>query len=224
MITEKITSGQKKQLMRVIEDAIDALDLTKGQTDTILKVGNLVQNDLKKSLSNHWIVDKRFELLVDLGIITVPENYVHGKQLDSMNRKEFYFFNENLTDKNFANPTRILKPGDKLRVRAFKQNVSGTTTSEERMAFLASQNAIHTGAQGASLVYQQKRDQLPKGYWYCSFDKIDKLWKDAGGGRRVPGVGAHADGGFRLGLGGFESPWLDDRIILCFCDVPAEQA
>ncbi len=165
---------------------------------------------------------EKFGLFADLGIITVPDDYVHEKRLTTFgkkNRKKFYYYENEITDKNFPNPTRILKPGDKLRVRAFKQVVGGTTTSEERMAFLATQKAIHTGAQGASLVFDQKRDQLPKGKWYASFDEPDRLWKDADGYNRVPVVRADSDGDFYWVLGGFEAVWGVDRAFLCFCDV-----
>ncbi len=164
---------------------------------------------------------QKFALLVDLGTITVPDDYVHGSRLTTFgnkHRKEFYYYNDEITDGNFPNPTRVLKPGDKLRVRAFKQVVSGETTSEERMAFLATQKAVLVGAQGASLVYEQKRNQLPKGKWYVSFDEKDRLWEDAVGDRRVPSVYAYSDGAFIFGLGGFERPWSDDSVLLCFCD------
>ncbi len=169
------------------------------------------------------IVPPKFELLVDLGIIEVPADYDHARQMASFakrHRRKLYYFNDGLTDKNFANPTRILKPGDKLAVRAFKQIVPGTTTSEERMAFLATQGAIHTGAQGASLVYEQKREQLPKGLWYASFDEKDRLWKDTDGYHRVPGVRAFSDGDFEFDLGRFEGDWNAEGALLCFCDVP----
>lgn len=165
---------------------------------------------------------EKFALLVDLGIITVPDDYVHDKQLTTFgkqNRKKFYYYNDEITDKNFPNPTRVLKPGDKLRVRAFKQVVGGTTTSEERMAFLATQKAIHTGAQGASLVFDQKRDQLPKGKWYASFDEKDRLWADADGDHRVPSVYCYSGGDFGFRLGSFEDVWSDGSAFLCFCDV-----
>jgi hypothetical protein len=165
---------------------------------------------------------EKFALLADLGIITVPDDYMHEKRLttfDEQNRKKFYYYNDEITDKNFPNPTRVLKPGDKLRVRAFKQVVDGTTTSVERMAFLATQNAIHTGAQGASLVFEEKRDQLPKRYWCASFDEKDRLWADADGRHRVPRVFCNSDGVFRFDLGSFENVWSDGSAFLCFCDV-----
>ncbi len=166
---------------------------------------------------------EKFGLLADLGITTVPDDYVHGTHLDSFkaqNEKKFRWgYNENITDANFPNPSRVLKPGDKLRVRAFKQIVPDTTTSKERMMFLAKQERnIYTGAQGASLVWKQKRDQLPKGYWYASFDEKDRLWEDADGVHRVPGVRASSVGDFDFSLGYFGSVWDYDRAFLSFCD------
>lgn len=170
----------------------------------------------------------KFTLLVDLGIITVPDDYDHATHLASFKAmyrndetKSFYYYNEHITDANFPNPSRILKPGDKLWVRAFQQVSQGTTTSVERMAFLDTQKAIHAGAQGASLVWEQKRDQLPKGKWYTSFDEEERLWQDADGNHRVPVVSARSDGDFSFRLGSFESVWGVSSAFLCFCDLPA---
>jgi len=164
---------------------------------------------------------EKFALLVDLGIITVPDDYVHEKRLATFrkqNHKKFYYYDNAITDAKFPNPTRILKPGDKFCVRAFKQVVGGTTTSKERMAFLATQKAVHTSAQGVSLVFDQKRDQLPKGKRYVSFDEKDRLWTDANGRSRVPGVHCDLGGDFIFFLFYFERVWLDSDAFLCFCD------
>lgn len=166
------------------------------------------------------VVGEKFALLADFGIITVPDDYVHGKELGSLNQKDFYYFSPDIKDKNFPNPSHILKPGDKLWVRAFKQISSGNTTSVGRMEFLSKQNAIHTGAQGASLVYKQKRTRLPKGYAFCSFDEKECLWEDADGRYRVPSVRTDSDGEFKFGLGDFELGWGPDGAVLLFCDVP----
>lgn len=165
---------------------------------------------------------EKFAVLIELGVITVPDDYDHKTQLAKFfkkNRKKFYGINDNITDENFQNPTRILKPGDKLRVTAYKQIVSGSTTSEERMKFLRSQNAVFTGAQGPSLVFEQKRDELPKGYWYGSFDEKDRLWKDSDGYLRVPRLGRYSVGVFYFDLGFFEFDWDDDNAFFCFRDV-----
>ena len=168
---------------------------------------------------------EKFALLVDLGIITVPDDYDHATQLATFlkrNREKLYDVNNDITDKNFQNPSRILRPGDKLLVRAFKQIVSGLTTSEERMAFLRTQNAVFVGAQGSSLIFDQKRDRLPKGYWYCSFDKKERLFKDADGYRRVPSIYINYGGAFLFHLGYFECTWSEIIIILCFSDFALE--
>ncbi len=188
-------------------------------------------DELQTAISRGFIVPEvveptgKFNLLVDLGIITVPDDYVHESRLASFgkkNRKKFYYYNDNITDKNFPNPTRVLKPGDKLCIRGFKQIVGGSTTSEERIAFLARQKAVYTGAQGASLVWEQKRDQLPRGYWYSSFDEKERRWEDADANHEVPGVLACSDGGFFFSLGDFESVRYGSSAFLCFCDLPDE--
>ena len=151
---------------------------------------------------------EKFGLLADLGIIEVPADYVH--------QAEF-------AGGRFPNPSWALKPGVKLWVRAHKQVVSGTTTSEERMKFLAGLGSHHVGAQGVRLVREDKKAwcQVPKGYWYASFDEKERLWLDAERSRRVPGVGVRSDGGGYFSLGSFERPWNDRRAFLSFCDVPS---
>ena len=165
----------------------------------------------------------KFSLLADLGIITVPAGYVHATRLVTANERgvygEMYANDPNLTDAHFPNPSRVLKPGDRVHVYAYKQIVPGETTSAERLAYLATQKAVYLGAQGASLVLEQKRPLLPKGFWYASFDEKDRLWEDAGGYHRVPCVYACSGGGFSFDLGRFEFVWHGDFAFLGFCDI-----
>lgn len=171
----------------------------------------------------------KFALLVDLGTITVPNDYNHATCLAKFyNRhqggknKSFHGYNTKINDKNFPNPTRVLKPGDRLHVRSFKQVAGGTITSEERMAFLATKKAIHTGAQGASLVFDQKRNLLPRGVFYDSYDEKDRLWVDASGYHRVPRVSCMScrlGDYFQFVLGGLEGIWYDDGAFFCFTEV-----
>ncbi len=163
---------------------------------------------------------EKFSFLMDLGIVTVPAGHKHQTRLGTFRKEhggKFYFYNDDITDENFSRPTRVLKSGDKLHVRVFRQCVGGTTTSEERLAFLATQKAVYTGAQGASLVFEQKRDQLPKGYWYTSLDQKEALPRIVGY-LRVPYVSRYSGGVFKFNLGYFEEVWYDVRCLLCFCD------
>jgi len=164
---------------------------------------------------------RKFELVKDLGIIEVPADYVHV-HLDRFveaNRKNLYGVNDNITDANFsAKSTTKLAPGRKLRVRVYKQTVSGTTTSGERMDFLRQQPGnVWLGAQGVTLVWP-KREKLPKGFWYCSFDEPDALWQDSDGDHRVPRLDCSTDGDFSFYLGRFGHDWGPGHCLLSFCD------
>lgn len=189
-------------------------------------------DELPEALSRGFVMPSKFELLVDLGVIEVPKGYVHRTRLATFKAryqndkiKSFYYYNDAITDEHFPNPSRILKPGDRLHVCAYRQVASGTTTSKERMDYLVAQGMpVYTGAQGASLVFEQKRDQLPKGKWYASFDEEDRLWGGAGGRRRVPYVCARSGGDFDFDLGSFGYPWAGDSAFLGFRDLEALEA
>lgn len=163
---------------------------------------------------------EKFEELADLGYIIVPDGDPATclARFAENNREKCWDFNNNITDVNFPNPSRVLKPGDKIRIRVIRQAVSGTTTSEERMDFLRKQKGnVFVGAQGSSYAFEQKRAQLPKGYWYASFDEKDRLWY-SDGYHRVADVCRDSVGGFRFSLGDFERVWDGGSCLLCFCD------
>ncbi len=166
---------------------------------------------------------EKFTLLVDLGTIVVPPGYCHKTHLKTFvegNQKELSFYNPDITDKNFSNPTRILTPGEKLHVRAFEQTIYHGTTSEERLAFLAEQNAVHTGPQGAALVWDQRRSEMPQDAWYASLDTSDHLWVDDEGFHRVPYMIANLGiGRFQFRLGCFKRLWYVSDAFFCFCEV-----
>lgn len=164
-------------------------------------------------------INEKFALLADLGTITVPDDYDHRTRLESFlkkNRKKFYGVEDNINDANFPNPSRVLKPGDRLLVRAFKQVVEVTT--EEQMMLLTTQKAVYVGAQGASLVFEQKRKFLPKGFFYASFENPNFCKNNR---NLVPGVHADIPGGFywKFGFFPFNIP-LSHLALLCFCDEP----
>ncbi|OHB05428.1 MAG: hypothetical protein A3B22_00360 [Candidatus Zambryskibacteria bacterium RIFCSPLOWO2_01_FULL_47_33] len=165
------------------------------------------------------LVPEKFVPLVDLGVITVPE--VHRLATFSReNRKRFIYYEAAITDDHFRNPTRILKPGDRLEVRAFRQVVPGMTTSEERLAFCRRQDGnVFVGAQGASLVFDQKRHLLPKGLWYSFLDQKERLWKDARGCYGVPNLVALRGGDWDFDLRCFEQPRDDSYVFFAFRDL-----
>jgi len=158
---------------------------------------------------------EKFVPLVDLGVITVPKDHrlvTFGRE----NRGRFFHYEEAITDANFSHPTRILKHGDKLGVHAFRQVVPSTTT-EERLGFCQRQKGnVFVGAQGASLVFEQKRNQLPRGLWYGSLDQKERLWRDARGCYGVPNLIVLRSGDFDFDLECFERPRDDSYAFLLF--------
>ncbi len=184
-------------------------------------------NEIPTALARGFIVpelqvQEKFGLLVDLGVIIVPQDYDHVTRLTRFRKEggeKFWYYNRDITDEGFTSPSRILRPGDRLWVRVFKQVVLGETTAEERMAFLAMQNASHTGAQGASLVFELKGAQLPKDKGYASFDEKGNLLEDADRSHQVPLVYAYSGGEFSFYLVPFEHTWSVINAFFCFCDV-----
>ena len=155
--------------------------------------------------------------------VTVPKDYDHVTHLTEFsknNRAKFFGYNDNITDENFAQVTHKLVPGKTYLVKIFGINRGEVPTSDECLTKYQMEKAYLVGAQGASLVWEQKRNQLPKGNWYVSFDEKKNL-PVADGCHGVPYVFAHSDGGFGFSLGGFEGGWRDDICLLCFCDPPA---
>ncbi len=211
----------------------DAAKLAGLQIDTLQKVRNgqitLEHlewfNKLNKAerdgLAGVNTADPRFILSTTFQF-TVPENYNHPTQLASFekeNRKKFYFYNDNITDANCAKATNKLIPGKTYEAKIF--GITKQVTSEDCLAFLKTQKAILVGAQGISIVWQQAKEQFPKGKWTVSFDEKDALWQDADGYHRVPRMDQLSVGDWCFVLGYFGDAWDDDYCFLCVRDLSA---
>jgi len=153
---------------------------------------------------------EKFGLLMDLGKVRMSAD-PRLVTFTRRNRARLVFCNGGITDANFSNQSRILKPGDELGVRVFRQVVPGKTTAEERLEFCRRlEGNVFVGAQGVLPIFQQKRDKLPKGLRYNSFDNKECLWKDSSGCYGMPSLVALSRGGFNFDISCFENP-LDDR-------------
>ena len=160
--------------------------------------------------------------------ITVPGNYNHPTQLASFARKnrrkfyifrKFYIYNDNITDANFAKATNQLTPGKTYGVKIFQ--ITKQVTSEDCLAFLKTQKAILVGAQGISVVWQQAKENFPKGEYTVSFDEKNACWQDADGDYRVPYLYRDLDGDWIFRLGVFEFGWCGGEYVLCVRDLSA---
>jgi len=212
----------------------DAAKLAGLQIDTLQKVRNgqitlehwewfnKLNRVERDNLAGVNVVVSRFSLLSSLQF-TVPKDYNHPTQLASFakeNRRKFYFYNSKIKDRNFAKVTNKLVPGKTYEAKIFK--ITKRVTSEDCLAFRKkTQKAIFVGAQGISVVWQQAKEQFPKGKWTVSFDEKDAFWQDANGRRGVPRVGRNIGDGWFFDLGRFEGDLDDGDCLLCLFDLSA---
>ncbi len=111
-------------------------------------------------------LDQKFQQVMNLGVITVPDDYEHGTRLTKFWEKFGDDFSESfpeynrpdLCDEVFSKPSHILSPKQQYRVRIFG-GVYGTWL-KERMRFLEEIGAILPGPQGLTLLWEQKKEQL----------------------------------------------------------------
>ena len=208
----------------------DAAKLAGLQIDTLQKIRNgqitlehlewfnkLNKAERDKLIGMNTVTDPHFSLLSTFQF-TVPENYDHVTQLASFtkeNREEFYHY-DNITDANFAKASNKLIPGKTYEAKIFV--ITKRVTSEECLEFLKTQKAILVGAQGISVVWQQAKEQFPKGKYTVSFDEKDACWPDAYDSRRVPRVSLDSGGVWGFGLGYFGDVWRGGGCLLCLCD------
>lgn len=161
----------------------------------------------------------KFALLGDFGDIVVPNHYAHSNQLHHFGESRYESlnaFDTKISDRNFPHPTWVLEPGDRLHLRVFAPIAGSSATSEECLSFLEAQNAILTGAQGGSLVFDRKRAVLPKGKKYLSFDKPGRLLKMNQQALGTPFIDCQEGGGFRFQLVNFHyAEWTSEWGILC---------
>lgn len=185
---------------------------------------NLPQRNMLSGADLSKLVDSRFKFLKSFEVI-VQEGYNHATRLDTFHaahqneeNKEFYFYNDAITDVNYAPiATTKLTPGRKFMVKVF--GIIDRVSSVDCLTKIKTEKGTLVGAQGASLAYEQKKEQLPKGKWALSFDEKEALWRDPDGSHRVPSVGARTGGDFYFDLAHFENDWDSDVVLLCFCDL-----
>jgi hypothetical protein len=181
-------------------------------------------NMLKKSERDNLVAgngfvkqDDRFDYLKTIDLV-VPGDYNHATRLALFREekyKNFCGYNDDITDKNYAGVTSRLVAGQKGKVKIFQ--IKKGVSSSDCLKKLKEEKAILVGAQGASLVWELKKEKLPVGKWSVSFDEKEALWQDGNGRRRVPSI-RRGSNDWYFNLGNFENGWFDDYCLLCFCD------
>lgn len=161
--------------------------------------------------------------LVDSFDIVVPKGYDHSIRLDTFRQEheeEFYFYNQAITDKNFARATVKLVLGQKLKVKVFQS--TKRVIADDCLRFLRGEKSLFVGAQGMSLIYEQGKDRLLKDrYAYISFDEKDAL-HDSDSNLPVLYININETPSFAFDLWHFNGAWNSDFgcivYILCFCE------
>jgi hypothetical protein len=179
----------------------------------------IVQNGPEKwkEKAGKQLLVQKFKLIKTIEFLT-PLEYNHGKQLSTLDKKKFYFFNDAITDVNFQNVLDKFIPGKKYLVKFI--GIGGSVTSEDCLQVYTDHKAFLVGAQGLSLLWQQKKEEFPVGKWSVSFDKKNHLYRGADGNHRVPRVYRDSDGDYEFDLGDFGNDWGDGYVLVLFCDCP----
>lgn len=196
-----------------IQDIIDSKDNKKAQA---------MFAAITSKISDVPPIPGKFREFINLGLIMVWDDYMPETCLSMFSRghhEKFGSYNDTITDKHFSHPGRVLKPGDKLRVRVIEQT-EAITTSQECMAFLDQQEGnVYLGAQGLAIVFERMADLLPKNKEYTSFDRDENLWQPSGGHRRLPIIRVSHDGEFDLDLKDFKDTRGRSNVFFSFSEV-----
>jgi hypothetical protein len=164
--------------------------------------------------------DSAFELSGTFTVV-VPETYKHRGRFRAFwkeYRRNFHYFNRDLTDKNFSRVTHQLVPGEQLRFDLF--HVRDSVQSEDSLAMLKRRNSLLVGAQGASLVYELARDQLPiaeQNQFVLFIDERERLWMNEGQYARVPALVRHTGDRFSFHLQHFSETWINNVHVAACC-------
>lgn len=175
-------------------DALQKLksgNLTLGQIEWFLNLPVTRREFLIKTWQRPQVEDL-FKLHIDLGTITVPDDYVHGICLERFKQvivSSLADCDSRLTDANFSKPSRIFRPKEQFSVCLFRPVVPDSVTVDDCISFLKMKGSIYPGAQGLALFFQQKLKELPRGRLYFCFDKEESLWKAPDRQYRIPTFG-----------------------------------
>jgi hypothetical protein len=154
--------------------------------------------------------------------ITVPAGYNHDTQIDVSKKiahkeKTVYGYDPCFTSENFSLEKAKLLPGEIFIVKIF--SITEMVTSQQCLSFLKNQKAVYFGLHGLTLVFDLKKDALPKDKWIVSFSPKDELFVDvtSSGNHAVPYIYASKDGDYGFEKSYFENDcWIADSRTLLF--------
>jgi len=158
--------------------------------------------------------------------ITVPAGYDHDTQIEMSKEKakkdkvKFFGYDSFFTNDNFRKEEPKLLPGETFIVKIF--SITGPASNQQYLSFLNRQKAVFFGLHGLTLVFDLKKDQLPKDKWIIVFGPKDGLSADKSnnGDHVVPYINTSSDGDYAFEKSYFENDgWPVTRgccTLLCF--------
>lgn len=103
--------------------------------------------------------------------VEIPEDL----SLDSISKKKYLYWNQNITDANFR--TNLVKGKEYIaEIYQLEEDMS----SEDIVALAEKENRILPGALGGVTLTSHYGEKLPKDRWVVCLDKPENLWRDAG--------------------------------------------
>lgn len=193
------------------------LDKAGFDADLVKKIINSGKNEYAKMMYASLVNDP-FEL-INIFEIVVPEDYEHENCLDSFMseyRTELGCISS-IKDKYHTKVSTKLEPGRKFKVKVFQ--IKMRVTSENCLAYLRRQKAIFVGAQGMTLVWKQKKKELPVEKFSVALEEKESLWKDAHGYHDVTYIYRRSNSDFSFNTKLLEPDLYNEHCLICFCDV-----
>lgn len=170
-------------------------------------------------MRNKAFILDNFMLLEEFKLVIPPE-YDHKNRLRlfrSESEKEFYSYDPEITDENFGHTEAQMSPGELIIVKKFA--IKEVCSPEECLEFLKGQHDVvfAGGPHALAIVWEQKREALPKGKWTVSLQNKEGLLKGRNGDLRFPLLYRFSGGGERFDLGSFDGNLGEDCCLLCTC-------
>ncbi len=113
-----------------------------------------------------------YKVLIDLGIFTIPDDYVDKTCIHDFSRKyqSEVFVTEKISDKNARDSCGVtIKPGDKFHVYVYELvSEFMHVSSDDIRLFLKENGFVLLEAKGIAFVYDQRSELIPKSddYYY----------------------------------------------------------
>lgn len=170
-----------------------------------------------RTASKFIILDQKFFRRIESFELTVPIDYVFETQLMNLkykSRKDFDFFDNEITDENFAKTSHRLIPGKTYLVHIIGIVGNRSVPLSDCLKTYQTLGAYYTGAHGLALAWELEKERFPEDSrilsisGFCYMPSISRVY-----------TSIHKTWWFKVGVAD-ESVYLyNNDYLLCFCDL-----